>query len=114
MKKLQMFCSDWGGCCTLRASADMVWWGFCNGRHPSISRGLPTRFATCPPRFALLLDLRKTHRQPALEVLVMTGKGFNANPPVATGMACLPKRSQGGGRRPGDMSGGRCAVPIAD
>ena len=77
-------------------------------------RGLPTRFATCPPAFGLLLDLRKTHQQPALEVLVMTGKGFNANPPVATGMAGLPQRSQGGGRRPGDMSGGRRAVAVAD
>ena len=35
-------------------------------------RVLPTRFASCPPAFGLLLDLRKTHQQPALEVLVMT------------------------------------------
>ena len=33
---------------------------------------------------------------------------------VATGMACLPKRSQGGARRAGDMSEGRCAVAVAD
>ena len=76
--------------------------------------GLPARFATCPPRFALLLDLRKTRRQPALEAFVKTGKTFNTNTQVATGMACLPQRSQGGGRRPGDMSGGRRAVAVAD
>ena len=77
-------------------------------------RGLSTRFATCPPRFALLLDLRKTRRQPTLQAFVKTGKTFNTNTQVATGMAGLPQRSQGGGRRPEDMSGGRRAVSVAD
>ena len=34
--------------------------------HYLCGNGLAARFASCPPRFALLLDLRKTHSQPAL------------------------------------------------
>ena len=77
-------------------------------------RGLPTRFASCPPALGLLLDLRKTRRQPTLEVGVGASKNLNATLRVAAGMAGLSQRSQGGARRPEDMSGGRCAVPIAD
>ena len=47
------------------------------------------------PLFGLYLYLRKTFC-------------------LATGVACLPQRSQGGGRRTGDMSGGGYAVPVAD
>ena len=32
---------------------------------------------------------------------------------LATGMACMPKRSQGGAQRAEDMSAGRCAVAAA-
>ena len=32
---------------------------------------------------------------------------------VARGMACLLQRSKEGGRRPDDMSGSRCAMPLA-
>ena len=57
--------------------------------------GLAARFASCPPRFALLLDLRKTHNQPALvELISVVLKNTLA---IATGTACLPQRSQGGG-----------------
>ena len=77
-------------------------------------RGLPTRFASCPPALGLLLDLRKTRQKPTLRVLVKRGKSFNTNPLVAMGVACLPQRSQGGGRRPEGMSGGRRAVSVAD
>ena len=73
--------------------------------------GLAARFASCPPRFALLLDLRKTRNQPTL-VDVVSG-AQNNTPSAATGMACLLQRSQGGGRRPGDMSGSRYAVAFA-
>ena len=38
---------------------------------------------------------------------------WRKKPCLATGMACLPKRSQGGGRRTGDMSVGRYAVVVA-
>ena len=73
--------------------------------------GLAARFATCPPRFALLLDLRKTHNQSALFEMIFYAlcKTYF----LATGTACLPKRSQGGARRAGDMSIGRYAVPVA-
>jgi hypothetical protein len=33
---------------------------------------------------------------------------------VALGVVCLPQRSQGGGRRPGDMSVGRYTAPMAE
>ena len=76
---------------------------FCNGP--------PTRFASCPLRFALLLDLRKTHNLPALvELISVALKNILA---IATGMVCLPKRSQGGARSAGDMSVGRRAVADA-
>ena len=61
-------------------------------------RGLSTRFATCPPRFALLLDLRKTRWQPTLQLVTLVLKNLHANLWAATGMVCLPQRSQGGGR----------------
>ena len=74
--------------------------------------GLAVRFASCPPRFALLLDLRKTHSQPALvELISVALKNTLA---ISTGTAFLPQRSQGGGRRTGDMSGGGYAVTVAD
>ena len=72
--------------------------------------GLAARFATCPPRFALLLDLRKTHNQPALVDVVSSAP---KNAVLATVMACLPQRNKGGGRRPGDIRGGRYAVAVA-
>ena len=49
--------------------------------------GFPTRFATCPPRFALLLDLRKTRRQPTLMTDVLDFE-FKTSFPAAD-MACL-------------------------
>ena len=73
--------------------------------------GLAARFASCPPRFALLLDLRKTHSQPALFELASIA--WNKKLALATGMACLLQRSQGGARSAGDMSGSRCAVAVA-
>ena len=76
--------------------------------------GLPTHLATCPPRFALRLDLRKTRQQPALGTVAWPLKKLNTSPLLATGTACLPQRSQGGARRAGDMSGGGCAVSVAD
>ena len=55
--------------------------------------GLVASFASCPS-LTLLLDLRKTHNQPTLFKVVTFAlrKTFF----LATGMACLPKRSQGG------------------
>ena len=75
-------------------------------------RGLPTRFATCPPCFTLLLDLRKTRWQPALQLVTLVLKNLHANLWAATGIASLPQRSQGGGRRSEDMSGGGRAVAV--
>ena len=79
--------------------------------HRLCGSGLPTRFASCPPRFALLLDLRKTRRQPT-RLTDVPNLQFKTSF-QATGMACLLQRSQGGARRAGDMSGGRCAVAVA-
>ena len=73
--------------------------------------GLAARFASCPPRFALLLDLRKTHSQSAL--FEMVSIAWNKKLDLATGMACLLQRSQGGARSVGDMSVGRCDVADA-
>ncbi len=73
--------------------------------------GLAARFASCPPRLALLLNLRKTRSQPAL--FEMVSYALSKTSFLATGMACLPKRSQGGARSAGDMSGGRYAVAVA-
>ena len=114
MKRLQVFCSDWDERCTLHVPAEMVWRVLCKGSHRGVLRGLPTRFATCPPRFALLLDLRKTRQQPSLGTVALPLKTPNTNPLLATGVAYLPQRSQGGAQRAGDMSGGRCAVSVAD
>jgi hypothetical protein len=71
--------------------------------------GLPSHFASCPPPFGLLLYLRKAPRQTALGVGVL--RGLCTTTFVALGVVCLPQRSQGGGRRPGDMSGGRYTAP---
>ena len=72
--------------------------------------GLAARFASCPPRFALLLDLRKTHNQPAL--FEMVSYALRKTSFLVPGMVCLLPRSQGGGQRPGDMSGSRYAVAV--
>ena len=76
--------------------------------------GLAARFASCPPRFALLLDLRKTRSQPALLATVYDFKIKLKTFCAATGMACLPQRNQGGAQSAGDIRGGRCAMAIAD
>ena len=73
--------------------------------------GLAARFATCPPPFGFLLDLRKTHSQPALIEAVLQRRFKTYFP--ATGMVCLLQRSQGGARSAGDMSGSRYAVAVA-
>jgi hypothetical protein len=73
---------------------------------------LPSHFASCPPPFGLLLYLRKAPRQTALGVGVLRGPCTTTF--VALGVVCLPQRSQGGGRRPGDMSGGRYTAPEAE
>ena len=78
---------------------------------PTFWSGLAARFASCPPRFALLLNLRKTHSQPAL--LSPVSYLQIKNHLLATDMVCLPKRSQGGARSAGDMSVGRRAVADA-
>ena len=74
--------------------------------------GLPSHFASCPPPFGLLLYLRKAPRQTALAVRVL-GELCKTTF-VALGAVCLPQRSQGGGHRPGDMSGGRYTAPKAE
>ncbi len=74
--------------------------------------GLPSHFASCPPPFGLLLDLRKAPSQTALGVGVF-GKLCKTTF-VALGVVCLPQRSQGGGQRPGDMSEGRYTAPNAE
>jgi len=54
----------------------------------------------------------KTPDTPVLDVM---GSGGLCTPTfVALGVVCLPQRSQGGGRRPGDMSGGRYTAPKAE
>ena len=72
--------------------------------------GLAARFASCPPRFVLLLTLRKTHSQPAL--LSPVSYLQIKNHLLATDMVCLPKRSQGGARSAGDMSVGRRVLAV--
>ena len=74
--------------------------------------GLPSHFASCPPPFGLLLYLRKAPRQTALGVGLLWGLCTTTF--VALGVVCLPQRSQGGGRRPGDMSGGRYTAHKAE
>ena len=73
--------------------------------------GLAVRFDSCPPRFALVLDLRKSHNQPALDGMV--SQALSETSFLVTGMACLPQRSQGRGRRTGDIKVGRHAVAVA-
>jgi hypothetical protein len=54
----------------------------------------------------------KTPDTPVLDVL--GSGGLCTTPFVVLGVVCLPQRSQGGGRRPGDMSGGRYTAPMAE
>ena len=79
--------------------------------HRLCGSGLPTRFASCLPRFALLLDLRKTRRQPTLLTGVLNLQFKTSF--LATGMACLPQRHLEGARRAGHSRGGRRAVAVA-
>ncbi len=74
--------------------------------------GLPSHFASSPPPFGLLLYLRKAPGQIALAVRVLGQLCTTTF--VALGVVCLPQRSQGGGQRPGDMSGGRYTAPKAE
>ena len=71
---------------------------------------MPGCSATCPPRFALLLDLRRTPGQTAL------GSPFTAfvKPFPATGVACLPQRNQGGAQRAEDIRGRRYDLAVVD
>ena len=74
--------------------------------------GLPARFATCPPRFALLLDLRKTRNQPALLTTVSDFKIQNLLSSNGHGVSAAAK-SRRRAKGPGDMSGSRYAVAVA-
>jgi hypothetical protein len=72
------------------------------------------RFAACPPAFGLLLYLRKALSPLALANIVSRQlfRSFIFSF-AATGVVRLPQRSKGGGRRPGDMSGGGRTAPVA-
>jgi hypothetical protein len=76
--------------------------------------GLAARFATCPPRFALLLDLRKTHSQPAPLMVIFDFKIQMQNLLSSSGhgvsAAAKSRRSPKGA---GDMSAGRYDVAVA-
>src|SRR3990167_1416241 len=64
------------------------------------------------PAFGLLLDLTSRNTQPIWSRQVF-GLPACKPTPQAEGLGCVPKRSQGGARRAGDMSGGTYPIPAA-
>jgi len=74
--------------------------------------GCPGFLLRVPRPSASSFTCAKTPNTPVLDVL---GSGDLCKTTfVALGVVCLPQRSQGGGQRPGDMSGGRCTAPKAE
>jgi hypothetical protein len=85
------------------------------GFHTRASRSGPVcpEFLLRVPRpSASSLTSAKTPTTPVLDV--MGSGGLCTTTFVALGVVCLPQRSQGGGSRPGDMSGGRYTAAKAE
>ncbi len=78
------------------------------GFHTRASRsglGCPGFLLRVPRPLASSFTCAKTPTTPVLDVVGV--RALCKTTFVALGVVCLPQRSQGGGRRPGDMSEGR-------